>query len=192
MPEARLRARPELLDPARDIATAGGALLAAAIVLLTLGTAVATPPAGDTMPFRIVYGRPTFATEAGVACYLWSEGGRLHVRLVPTITRHRVRGELRTSRAGSFRDVTPSSEDLVVKQSKPSKLEFETRTGAKEEGLDVTLAGDFNQLTIDLTVDDERKPDAVRIGAKRERPRALPARLDVKGADPSWIPRFGF
>lgn len=168
------------------------ALLAGAIALLTARD-VRAVAAGDTMPFRIVHGRPTFSNEAGVACYLWSEGGRLHVRLVPTEKRHRVRGELRTSRAGSFRDVTPSSEDLVIKQPRPSRLEFETHTGAsKEEGLDVTLAGDFNQLTIDLTVDEQRKPDAVRIGAKRERPRGLPARLDVKGADPTWIQRFGF
>jgi hypothetical protein len=192
MPEARPRTRRDLLGRVCGIAAVGSIVLLTVSMLVPSRAAVAASQAGDTMPFRIVYGRPTFSNEAGVACYLWSEGGRLHVRLVPTLTRHRVRGELRTSRAGSFRDVTPSSEDLVVKQSKPSKLEFETRTGAKEEGLDVTLAGDFNQLTIDLTVDEERKPDAVRIGAKRERPRALPARLDVKGADPSWIPRFGF
>jgi hypothetical protein len=168
------------------------ALLAWLVVMLAAGD-VRAIAAGDTMPFRIVHGRPSFATEAGVACYLWSEGGRLHVRLVPTEKRHRVRGELRTSRAGSFRDVTPSSEDLVIKQPKPSRLEFETHTGAsKEEGLDVILAGDFNQLTIDLSVDDQRQPDAVRIGARRERPRGLPARLDVKGADPTWIQRFGF
>jgi hypothetical protein len=167
-------------------------LVAVAIGLLAARDAHAIA-AGDTMPFRIVHGRPVFAAEAGVTCYLWSEGGRLHVRLTATEKKHRVRGELRTSRAGSFRDVTPSSEDLVIKQPKPSRLEFETHTGAnKEEGLDVTLAGDFNQLTIDLSVDDQRQPDAVRIGAKRERPRGLPARLDVKGADPTWIQRFGF
>ena len=173
---------------ARSIAAA---VLVAASLLLA-GRDAGAIAAGDTMPFRIVHGRPSFATDAGVACFLWSEGGRLHVRIVPAEKRHRVRGELRTSRSGSFRDVTPSSEDLVIKQSKPSKLEFETHTGAKEEGLDVTLAVDFTQLPIALTVDDERRPDAVRIGAKRERPRGLPARLDVKGADPSWIQRFGF
>ena len=157
-----------------------------------LATAAPAAAPADVMPFRIVYGRPTFSTEVGVACYLWSEGGRLHLRLISDATRHRVRGELRTSRSGAFRDVTPTSEDLFVKQTKPSKLEFETHTAGKEEGLDVTLGGDFNQLTIDLHVDDVRQPDAVRIGAKRERPRGLPARLDVKGADPSWIQRFGF
>lgn len=183
----RHRSRARLVPLARTIA-----VLVLCAATLGRNIAAASPAVGDTMPFRIVYGRPTFATEAAIACYLWSEGGRLHVRIAPSDLRHRVRGELRTSRAGSFRDVTPSSEDLVVKQAKPSKLEFETHTAGKEEGLDVTLAGDFNQLTLDLTIDDERKPDAVRIGAKRERPRALPVRLDVKGADPSWIQRFGF
>src|SRR3569832_1084536 len=162
MPEARPRARRDLRGRVRGIVAAGSLLLLFSGAVLPPRTASATPQAGDTMSFRIVYGRPTFSNEAGVACYLWSEGGRLHVRLVATETRHRVRGELRTSRAGSIRDEPPTSEDLVDKQSKPSKLESETRTGAKEEGLDVTLAGDFNQLTIDLTVDDERKPDAVR------------------------------
>ncbi|MBM4242580.1 MAG: hypothetical protein FJ148_02040 [Deltaproteobacteria bacterium] len=173
--------------------------LAGTLAAIVLIAGAALPPRdvhavapGDTMPFRIVHGRPSFTDEAAIACYLWSEGGRLHLRVVPNQTRHRVRGALRTSRDGAFRDVTPTSEDLVIKQPKPSKLEFETHTGAGEEGLDVTLAGDFNQLTIDLTVDDQRRPEAVRIGAKREQPRALPARLDVNGADPSWIQRFGF
>jgi hypothetical protein len=166
-------------------------------LLLLLGAsfrsaaAHAAAPA-DNLPYRIVHGRPTFTSAGIVTCYLWSEGGRLHVRLLPDGVRRRVRGELRTSKSGSFRDVTPSSEDLVVKQPRPSKLEFETRTGATEEGLDVTLAGDFNQLTIDLTIDDVRVPDALRIGARSERPLGLPARLDVNGADPSWIQRFGF
>ncbi|MEW6272404.1 MAG: hypothetical protein AB1689_24240 [Thermodesulfobacteriota bacterium] len=165
-----------------------------AAVLLAAGAgrdALAAPPA-DVLPFRLLYGRPSFTSNGTVACFLWSEGGRLHLRLVPDGQQHRVRGELRTSKAGSFRDVTPSSEDLQIRQSKPSKLEFETRSAGKEEGLDVTLGGDFNQLTIDLLVDDVREPGALRIGERRERPRGLPARLEVKGADPSWIERFGF
>lgn len=169
--------------------------LAAALALIVATTGAQPAPgatAGDTMPFRIVHGRPTFSGEAAIACYLWSEGGRLHLRVVPSDTRHRVRGELRTSKAGAFRDVTPTSEDIVVRQSRPSRLEFETWSGGKEEGIDVILAGDFNQLTVDLTVDDQRRPDAIRIGARREIPRALPTRLEVKGADPSWIERFGF
>lgn len=186
---SRLRTRTRRLPLGRACAVA---VLAACCAALAARAVQAAPAVGDTLPFRIVYGRPTFATEVGIACYLWSEGGRLHVRILPSDTRHRVRGELRTSRAGSFRDVTPSSEDLVVKQAKPSKLEFETHTGAKEEGIDVTLGGDFNQLTLDLSVDDQRRPDVVRIGAKKERPRGLPARLEVKGADPTWIQRFGF
>jgi hypothetical protein len=172
------RARPPL----------AAALLAGA---LAATAALAAAPA-DVLPFRLLYGRPSFASNGGVTCFLWSEGGRLHLRLVPDGQPHRVRGELRTSKAGAFRDVTPSSEDLQIRQSKPSKLEFETRTGRKEEGLDVTLGGDFNQLTVDLLIDDAREPDAVRIGERRERPRGLPARLEVKGADPSWIERFGF
>jgi len=172
------------------------AALATALVALLAGflrpaPASAAPPA-DTMPYRVVHGRPTFTPEGGVTCFLWSEGGRLHVRIVPDGSRHHLRGELRTSREGYFRDVTPSSEDLVVKQSKPSKLEFETRTGAKVESLDVTLAGDFNQVTLDLEIDDVSAPGAVRIGARAEVPRGLPVRLDVKGADSSWIQRFGF
>lgn len=162
-----------------------------ALALLVGGPAGATP-LGDTMPFRLIHGRPSFATGNDVLCYLWSEGGRLHLRILPTDDRHRVRGELRTSKTGSFRDVTPSSEELFVRQPRPSKIEFEVRTDGSEEGLDVTLGGDFHQLTIDLTVDDARRPDAVRIGQRRETPRGLPARLDVNGADPTWIERFGF
>jgi hypothetical protein len=168
------------------------ALVAALGVVATLATPAPAAPPADTMPYRVVHGRPAFTPEGAITCFLWSEGGRLHLRVRPNGAAHRVRGELRTSRDGFFRDVTPLSEDLLVKQSKPSKIEFETHTAAKEEGLDVTLAGDFNQVTIDLTVDGVRAPDALRIGARSATPRGLPVRLDVKGADPSWIPRFGF
>lgn len=167
-------------------------LALALLVLLHSPPARAAVP-GDTMPFRVLYGRPEFGSEGGVACYLWSEGGRLHLRLQADTSRHRVRGELRTSRAGAFRDVTPSSEEVLVKQPKPSKLEFETELGRRgDDGLDVTLTGDFDQLTIDFFVDDARQPEAVRIGARRERPHGLPTRLGVRGGDPSWIQRFGF
>jgi hypothetical protein len=161
-------------------------------LLLQAAAARAAAPA-DTMPFRVVYGRPDFATETDVACYLWSEGGRLHMRLRSDSTRRQVRGELRTNSGAAFRDVVPSSEDVLVKQSKPSKLEFETQSGHRvDDGLDVTLSGDFNQLTVDFYVDDAREPGSVRIGARRERPRGLPLRLEVKGGDSSWIQRFGF
>jgi hypothetical protein len=168
------------------------ALALAAAVLLSWGIARAASPA-DTLPFSVVYGRPDFARDTDVSCYLWSEGGRLHVRLQSTAARHKVRGELRTNRSGSFRDVTPSSEDILIKQQKPSRLEFETLVGRhSDEGLDVVLTGDFDQLTIDFSVDAARRADAVRIGARGDRPRGLPARLDVKGGDPSWLKRFGF
>ena len=170
------------------------ALELALLLLLLLPAAVthAAAPA-DTMPFRVVYGRPEFTSEVGVTCYLWSEGGRLHLHLQPGSTRHRVHGQLRTSHTGAFRDVIPSSEEVLVKQANPSKLEFETESGRRgDDGLDVTLTGDFNQLTIDFFVDEARDPTAVRIGARRERPRGLPARLEVRGGDPSWLQRFGF
>lgn len=176
----------------------GSDRLAAAIVALVavLATLAGSPghaaaPA-DSMPYRVVHGRPTFTPEGAVTFFFWSEGGRLHLRVLPNGSAHRVRGELRTSRDAYFRDVTPLSEDLLVKQSKPSKIEFETHTAAKEEGLDVTLAGDFSQVTLDFTVDGVRAPGAVRVGARHAIPRGLPVRLDVKGADPSWIQRFGF
>lgn len=166
----------------------------ASVLILALGATSGALAAkvADTLPFRLLYGRPTFTADGEVACYLWMEGGRLHVRITPNDRRHRVRGELRTSRGGSFRDVTPSSEDLPIRQPRPSKLEFETITGWKDEGLDITLGGDVSQVTIDLLVDGERRPDAVRIGPRNERPRGLPARLDQHGADPTWIERFGF
>jgi len=170
------------------LAACAGALLAT----LVLAAATRAAPIADTLPFRLLYGRPTFTADGGVAAYLWMEGGRLHVRIVPDGRRHRVHGELRTSRGGSFRDVTPSSEDLPIRQPRPSKLEFETVTGWKEEGLDITLLGDVTQVTVDLEIDGQRRPDAFRIGPRNERPRGLPARLDQHGADPSWIERFGF
>jgi hypothetical protein len=81
---------------------------------------------------------------------------------------------------------------LQIYQARPSRLEFDMRTDGRQDGLDVTLSGDFTQLTIDLEIDGERLPDRLLIGERRESPDALPARLNVKGADPTWIQRFGF
>ncbi len=177
-------------------AKARGAGLArwVAALLFSLGLAATSPaaPVADTLPFKLLYGRPSFTANGDVACYVWMEGGRLHVRILPGAEQHRVRGELRTSRGGYFRDVTPTSEDLPIRQPRPSKVEFETITGWKEEGLDISLGGDVTQVTFDLLIDDARRPEVVHFGPRNEQPRGLPARLDQHGADPSWIERFGF
>ena len=61
-----------------------------------------------------------------------------------------------------------------------------------EDGLDVTLDGSFDQLTIDLEVDGERRAELLRIGEEKQKPAALPARLELRKATSTWIERFGF
>jgi hypothetical protein len=176
--------------PARHRAL-GVVVMLVALALAAVRVRAADP--ADELPFRVLYGRPDFETDGDVVCFLWSEGGRLHVRVQSAKAHHTVRTALRTNRRGAFRDVTPSSEDVLIKQANPARLEFETQAGRRpNDGIDVTLTGDFDQLTVDFLVDDARRADAVRIGERRERPRGLPARLEVKGGDPSWIQRFGF
>lgn len=195
-PSPPTSARRSSLRAARQRPPARALRCAAVLVCCALLTAIAIPAAADqprdTLPFRIVYGRPPIAPGAGTYAYLWSQSGRLHLRIGPDKESHRVEGELRTSSEGRLEDVTPLSEDLRVRQPRPEKILFDVQTGASEEGLDVTLAGDFSQVTIDLTVDGERRPATLRIGERGRAPQGLPARLDLHNADSSWLARFGF
>ncbi len=166
--------------------------------LFALGALLAGPrpggadPVRDTLPFRLVHGRPQFTSGTETAVYLWLQGGRLRLRVTADEQPHRVEGELRTNKGGLFEDVTPLSENLRVRQPRPGKLLFDVRTAQNEEGLDLTLGGDFSQVTVDLVVDEERRPSALHIGENRSSPAALPARLEMRDADSSWLERFGF
>jgi hypothetical protein len=167
--------------------------VALAIAGLVLGTELGrADPVRDTLPFRLVHGRPQFTSGTETAVYLWLQGGRLRLRITADEESHRVEGELRTNNGGLFEDVTPLSENLRVRQPRPGKLLFDVRTAKNEEGLDLTLGGDFSQVTVDLVVDQERRPSALLIGENRRSPAALPARLEMRNADSSWLERFGF
>ena len=173
------------------MALRGLAAIALGLLLLPPPPAIADP-VRDTLPFRIVYGRPQFSSGDETAIYFWAQGGRFRLRITADEESHKVSGELRTSSGGVFEDVTPLSENLRVRQPRPGKLLFDVRTRDAEEGFDVTLAGDYTQVTIDLVVDGDRRPAIFRIGEKKRSPAALPARLDLRNADSSWLERFGF
>ena len=169
------------------------ALVALVVASLAVGSSPClADPVRDTLPFRIIHGRPQFTSGTETAVYLWFQGGRLRLRITADEEPHRVEGELRTSNGGLFEDVTPISENLRIRQPRPGKLLFDVRTSHNEEGLDVTLGGDFSQVTVDLLVDAARRPSALHIGEKRRSPTALPARLELRNADSSWLERFGF
>jgi hypothetical protein len=173
-------------------------------LLLSLGVGLSTTvvddvhadPIRDTLPFRVAYGRPAYDAEDPPACYLWMEGGRLHLRFTPDRTPdrapHRIEGELRTSDGGFFEDVAPLSERLRPRQPRPAKLMFDTRVANVEEGFDVTPSGDYRHVTIDLLIDGNRNPAALKVGERQTSPAGLPARLRLHGSDPGWLERFGF
>jgi len=167
---------------------------AAAAALLFLGAApvAAEREVGDVLPFRIVYGNPGAKPPEETACYVWSEGGRLHVGITSDGTPREVDGELRVTSGGVLKDVGLQSQTLRIRQPSPTVLQFDLRTTGGEQGFDVVLAGDVAAVTIDLRIDGSPKPEALRIGGQQERPRGLPAKLALTGARASWIERFGF
>lgn len=172
--------------------------VAGALLMLSLGAQAPTranvdgPPAGDVLPFRILYGNPGEISGGQAACYLWSEGGRLHLRITSDGTAHEVEGSLQVTPGGVLKDVSFDSSELRIRQPLPSLLQFDVRTEAKPEELSVVLAGDVEILRITLTLDGESHPSALRIGERQERPKGLPADLALTGARASWIERFGF
>jgi hypothetical protein len=169
-------------------------LLAALLVALLAAAPLPALADGtrDTLPFRVAYGQPAFTSGDEVACYFWSQGGRLHLRISADTVPHKVEGELRTGGGGVFEDVAPLTENLRVRQPRPTKLLFDVRTERQEEGFDVTLTGNFRQVTVDLLIDGVRNAQAFRIGGQRTVPAALPARLDLRGGTSTWLERFGF
>lgn len=173
-------------------------LVAFALLLLSLGSQAQTaqpgtlPPAGDVLPFRLLYGNPGKMPGSETACYVWSEGGRLHVRITSDGTPHEVRGELRVTPAGVLKDVSLEESGLRIRQPVPSLLQFDVRTNGEPEELSVVLAGDVEILRVTVGVDGESHADALRIGERQEKPKGLPADLALTGARASWIERFGF
>lgn len=151
-----------------------------------------TPAPGDVLPFRLLYGNPGEGPRGEVACFVWNEGGRLHVRVTADDIAHEIEGALHVSPAGVLKDVSLHAPGMRVRQPRPSLLEFDTRTGTRAEELSVVLAGDIEVLRVDLHIDGEPAPTALRIGEKQERPKGLPADLALTGARASWIERFGF
>lgn len=164
--------------------------LAATAPLALWSGATRSEPLGDILPFRLLHGRP--AGRRGAPALLWSEGGRLKLRVRPAPGLRRFEGVLRLSGRGVFKDVRPLSEALLVRMPQPSALYFDGRLDHRTEGFDVALAGDFAELTIDLRLDGERRPEDLAIGERAERPAGLPARLELEGAEPAWLERFGF
>ena len=162
-----------------------------ALVLLLPPDAPADP-VRDNLPYRIAFGRPQFSSGEETACYFWDQYGRVRFRITPGDRPRRVKGEMRTGGDGAFEDVSPLSQELRIHQPRPGKLLFDVEMRGEEEGFDVTLGGDFGHVTIDLFIDGERSPRALRIGGKQQRPAALPARLDLRNADSTWLERFGF
>ncbi len=149
-------------------------------------------PAGDVLPFRLLYGNPGEIPPDQTACYVWSEGGRLHIRITPDGDPREIEGELHVTPSGVLKDVSLEAPGLRIRQPAPSLLQFDMRTNDQPEELSVVLAGDVQTLRIDLRIDGERQPTALRIGERQERPKGLPADLALTGARASWIERFGF
>ncbi len=173
-------------------------LLLALLLLPTTPGAQPMPPQGgpatavDVLPFRILYGNPGTVPAGETACYLWNEGGRLHLRIVSDEAPHEVSGELRVAPDGLLKDVSVEPGRIRVRQPLPALLQFDLRTSEPVEELSVVLAGDVDILSVDLQLDGRRVPDALRIGERQERPVGLPADLALTGARSDWIERFGF
>jgi hypothetical protein len=153
-------------------------------------TAFAAPPKAN-IPYRFAFGRPTLEVGARSKCYLWLEGGRLHLRLTGTERRPRIEGEIRTSLTGKFEDPTPLSEELRLRQPRPSKIMFYLEAGPREEGFDVALAGDYNHVTLDLFIDGQQAAEDVHVGGSLLKPEGLPVRIRIGRGARSFLDRLG-
>lgn len=149
-------------------------------------------PAGDVLPFRILYGNPGEMPADEVACFVWNEGGRLHVRVTSDHSSQEIAGELRVEPDGVLKDVSLDASTMRIRQPVPSVLRFDTEAGGSSEELSVVLAGDIEILRVDFRVDGDAAPNALHIGERQEKPKGLPADLALTGARASWIERFGF
>ncbi len=172
------------------IRAAAAALLTSALYCLA-ATAACSAPVGDILPFRLLHGRPP-RDDGGALARLWSEGGRLKLRIGPAPGTRRFAGVLTLSGRGVFKDVRPLSESLLVRMPRPGALYFDGPLREDTQGFDVALAGDFAELTIDLRLDGERRPGDLAIGERAERPAGLPAQLNLQEVEPGWLERFGF
>jgi len=174
------------------LATGLCALLLAGVPATRTSTAADVTPPGDVLPFRLLYGNPGPLSSHDTAGYLWSEGGRLHLRITAGPARREVAGEFRAIPSGVLKDVLLEEGNVRIRQPIPSLLQFDLRTDGTAEEFSVALAGDIETLRVDLRIDGRPRPTALRIGRRQERPKGLPADLALTGARASWIERFGF
>ena len=158
------------------------------------GPARAAAGIGDILPYRLIHGRPDFSSDEEAEIFVWSEGGRLKLRVRPRSHSSKVEGTFRVDQGGIFRDVRPNSEDVRIRQPSQSVLSFDLELPAEtqEPGLDVAVAGDFATLYIDFTLDGVRRPTAVAIGGRRQRPVALPAQLNLEDGPGDWYQQLPF
>lgn len=177
---------------AAPAARAAFAAVAASALLLLAGSPAGGQPPADVLPYRLAFGKPAFPSGTEVACYLWLQGGRLRLRVTGDGQPHRVSGELRTNRDGIFEDILPMGERTRIRQLRPDRILFDVREESIEEGFDVTLGGSFEQVTVDLHVDGARRPGQLRIGETKRSPAGLPARLELRDTESTWLERFGF
>ena len=150
-------------------------------------------PVQDHLPFQISFGRLRTAPTSLPAVLFWFEGGRLHLRVLGDGTPRRYSAEIRTSKAGAFQDVYPTSERARPRQPRPSKMFVDIRAdGTTEEGIDVSPSADFRQVTLDILIDGQRRPEAVYIGELGKHPLGLPVKIRIAGIRDSVLDRLGF
>lgn len=147
----------------------------------------------DRLPFGLLYGAPEITIPADqIHVRLWSEGGRLHLRFVPDGRTHEISGYLVATGKGVFKDTAPLTEELRIRQQRPSRIDFDGTSDTTINGLDVILSGDFDSLIVDLRVDGRQMPHRLRIGSDQDSPNKLPVEFGLGGSDATWLDRFGF
>jgi hypothetical protein len=163
------------------------------ILAIFLAIPAGAQPRLDRLPFGLLYGAPNITVPAQeIYVRLWSEGGRIHLRFVPDNKIHEISGSLIATGKGVFKDTAPLSEELRIRQQRPSRIDFDGTSHTELNGLDVILAGDFQSLIVDIKVDGRQLPKRLRIGTDQDSPNKLPVEFGLGGADETWLDRFGF
>ena len=147
----------------------------------------------DLLPFERLYGSPEILErQETLQVRLWSEGGRLHLRVIPDGTPHEFQGSLSATGKGILKDSVPLSRTTRIRQFKPGRIDFDGASDEKVSGFDVILAGDFQSLIFDIWIDGKQIVERVKIGSDRTPPAILPVEFGLGLADESWLDRFGF
>lgn len=126
---------------------------------------------------------------SGPTCYIWREGEVWHLRTRTKNQSRKFRGEIQVQGGtvtkisnfdgleASGRKKNRKSADIGRLNTAKNQIDFEFRTSGGEDGFDFKVSASAKNLAFNVKIDDYEHSFPIQIGAKAQKPPAIPFTL---------------